>query len=222
MMNKTSQTNIVRNLRILYPIWVLVGIFSIMYVPSTLIEFANPLKTAQNISENSFLFRLGIAGRLVAQLLFIIIPFLLYELFRNLDRTASTLMLILALISVPITMLNETINLDVINHLDKPDRIIEMLELYNQQMNISVIFWGLWLLPLGWLVYKFKLFPKVIGVLLFIAGFGYFIGSFIKIIFPEFTQLNLILEIMTFGELIFIIWLVIVGIKRKTNSQQHV
>jgi len=136
MMNKTSQTNIVRNLRILYPIWVLVGIFSIMYVPSTLIEFANPLKTAQNISENSFLFRLGIAGRLVAQLLFIIIPFLLYELFRNLDRTASTLMLILALISVPITMLNETINLDVINHLDKPDRIIEMLELYNQQMNI--------------------------------------------------------------------------------------
>lgn len=221
MMNEINQTTIVRNLRILYPIWVLLGIFSIMYVPSTLIELANPLKTTQNITENSFLFRLGIAGRLITQLLFIIIPFLLYELFKNLDRATSTLMLILALISVPITMLNETIHLDILNHLDKPDSVIEMIEMYYQRMDISVIFWGLWLLPLGWLAYKFSLFPKVIGVVLLIAGFGYFIDSFIKITFPDFTQLSSILGIMTFGELIFIIWLVIVGVKRKTNAQER-
>ncbi|MFY0630725.1 MAG: DUF4386 domain-containing protein [Flavobacteriaceae bacterium] len=221
MMNEINQKTIVRNLRILYPIWVLVGIFSIMYVPSTLIELDNPLKTAQNITENSFLFRLGIAGRLITQLLFIIIPFLLYELFRNLDRAIATLMLILALISVPITMLNETIHLEILSHLDKPDSVIEMLELYYQRMDISVIFWGLWLLPLGWLAYKFKLFPKVIGVVLLIAGFGYFIDSFIKIVFPDFTQLNSILEIMTIGELIFIIWLVIVGVKREANVQER-
>jgi hypothetical protein len=188
-----------------------------MYVPSTLIEFADPLKTVENLTENSFLFRLGIAGRLITQLLFIIIPFLLYELFKKLDNTTSTLMLILALISVPITMINETINFDIINHLDQPDGIIELFELYNQRMNISIIFWGLWLLPLGWLVYKFDMFPKVIGVLLLIAGLGYLISSFIKIILPDFTQLNLILDVMTFGELIFIIWFVILGIRRKTN-----
>ena len=219
MMNRTSQTNTVKNLRILYPIWVLVGIFSIMYVPSSLIEYADPLKTTENLTENTLLFRLGIAGRLITQLLFILIPFLLYELFRNLNRTIATLMLILALISVPITMFNESINLDVINHLDKPDRVIELLELYNQQMNISIIFWGIWLLPLGWLVYKFNLFPKVIGVLLFIAGFGYLISSFVNIIVPDYTQLNLILELMTFGEVIFIIWFVIFGIKIKKSKQ---
>ena len=107
--------NIITQLRILYPIWVLLGIFGIMYVPSTIIEFTDPIKTAENITKNLILFRLGIGARIITQLLFIAIPFLLYKLFKKSDNTASTLMLILALISVPITMLNETINRHIIN-----------------------------------------------------------------------------------------------------------
>ena len=212
MENKTS---IVRNLRILYPIWMLFGMFGIMYVPSVLIDFADPIATSENIKENLLLFRLGIAGRLITQLLFIIIPFLFYQLFKDLDKTTSALLLILALVSVPISMVNETINLSVVGHLEDPDKIIEMLTLYNQRMYISIIFWGLWLLPLGWLAYKFDWFPKLIGIFLFIAGFGYLINSFLKLIFPDFDQLNLILELMTFGELIFILWFVIRGIKKQ-------
>jgi len=220
MKNKTDQKNTVRSLRILYPVWVLCGIFSIMYVPSALIEFTDSIKTVENLTENSLLFRLGIAGRLITQLLFIIIPFLLYKLFRNLDTTASILMLILALVSVPISMFNETLNLGLLEHLDSPERVMEMLDNYYQGMDISIIFWGLWLIPLGWLVFKFDLFPKWLGILLYIAGFGYLMDAFINIIFPEFNQLDFILELMTFGEMIFIIWLVFVGVKGKTNSQQ--
>ncbi len=215
MENKTS---IVRNLRILYPIWMLFGMFGIMYVPSVLIDFADSIATSENIKENMLLFRLGIAGRLITQLLFIIIPFLFYQLFKDLDKTTSALLLILALVSVPISMVNETINLSIAGHLEDPDKIIEMLTLYNQRMYISIIFWGLWLLPLGWLVYKFDWFPKLIGIFLFIAGFGYLINSFLKLIFPDFDQLNLILELMTFGELIFILWFVIRGVKKQANN----
>ena len=215
MENKTS---IVRNLRILYPIWMLFGMFGIMYVPSVLIDFADPMATSENIKENMLLFRLGIAGRLITQLLFIVIPFLFYQLFKDLDKTTSALLLILALVSVPISMVNETINLSIVGHLEDPDKIIEMLTLYNQRMYISIIFWGLWLLPLGWLAYKFDWFPKLIGIFLFIAGFGYLINSFLKLIFPDFDQLNLILELMTFGELIFILWFVIRGVKKQANN----
>ncbi|SHI57444.1 DUF4386 domain-containing protein [Aquimarina spongiae] len=215
MENKTS---IVRNLRILYPIWMLFGMFGIMYVPSVLIDFADPIATSENIKENMLLFRLGIAGRLITQLLFIIIPFLFYQLFKDLDKTASTLLLILALVSVPISMVNETINLSVVGHLEDPNKVLQLLELYNQRMYISIIFWGLWLLPLGWLAYKFDWFPKLIGIFLFIAGFGYLINSLLKLIFPDFDQLNLILELMTFGELIFILWFVIRGVKKQAHS----
>ncbi len=188
-----------------------------MYVPSTLIDFANPITTLENIRDNSLLFRLGIAGRLITQLLFIIIPFLFYQVFKNLDRATSALMLILALVSIPISMGNEIMNLNVMNHLNNPEKVMELLQLYNQGMHISVIFWGLWLLPLGWLVYKFDLFPKVFGIFLFLAGFGYLIDSFIKIISPDFDQLSLIFEIMTFGELLFILWFVIRGINKQAK-----
>lgn len=210
--------SIILQLRILYPIWVLLGVFGIMYVPSTIIEFTDPIKTIENITENTFLYRLGIGARLITQLFFIVIPFLLYKLFKKLDNTVSTLMLILALISVPITMLNESISSNVINHLDNPEKVIDMLNLYNQVIHISTIFWGLWLLPLGWLVYKFDLFPKFIGVCLFIGGFGYLINSFKKIILPGFNQLDIIWDIMTFGELIFILWFVMRGIKNERTT----
>ncbi len=212
-----SKTNTVRNLRVLYPIWVLFGIFSIIYVPSVLIDFADPISTSESIRENATLFRLGIAGRLITQLLFIIIPFLFYRFFKSLDKKASLLMLILALVSVPISMGNETLNLYVFQHLDNPDKMMATLELYNQAMYISIIFWGLWLLPLGWLVYQSRLFPKLIGIFLFIAGFGYLANAFLKIILPDFDQLNLILEMMTFGELIFILWFVIRGTRKQAD-----
>lgn len=215
----TNQTTTVRYLRVLYPFWVLFGIFSIIYVPSTLIDFANPTGTSDTIRDNALLFRLGIAGRLIVQLLFIIIPFLFYQLFKNLDKTTSLLLLVLALVSVPISMVNETISLNVMGHLGNPGKTMEMLDLYNHVMHISIIFWGLWLLPLGWLVYKFDLFPKMIGIFLFIAGFGYLINAFLKIILPDFDQLDLILELMTFGELLFILWFVIRGVRKQREPQ---
>ena len=217
MNNELNQAKAVLYLRILYPVWVVLGFFSLMYIPSTLIDFSDPQTTAQNLNENFFLFRVGIAGRLLTQLLFIIIPFLLYELFRKYDKPVSTLMLILALVSVPISMLNETISLSIQAHLDNPDKVIELLELYFQGMQISMIFWGLWLFPLGWLAYKFDLFPKAIGVILIIAGFGYLLDSFVKIVSPDFNQLTDVFEIMTIGEVLFILWFVIRGVKKSST-----
>ena len=209
-----KQTTTVRSLRILYPFWMLFGIFSIIYIPSTLIDLADPIATLGNIKENVLLFRLGIAGRLVVQLLFIIIPFLFYQLFKNLDKRTALLLLVLALISVPMAMGFETINLSILGYLDDADKVMEMVLLYHQAMHIPVIFWGLWLLPLGWLVYKSPWFPKIIGVFLFIGGSGYLINAFLKIILPNFDQLDMVWEVMTFGEVLFILWFVIRGVRK--------
>lgn len=212
-----------RTLRILYPIWFLFGIFSILYVPGELLDLVNPFKTASNIANNTRLFRLGIASSLITQLLFIIIPFFLYQLFKNSDRITSLLMLVLAITSVPITMYNETNKLIALDLVDKPNELMEILDIYHHGMNISNIFWGLWLFPLGWLVYKSEFFPKLIGISLFFGGLGYIISSFLNILFPDFNRLNTILEILTLGELIFIAWFVIKGLNyKRTNVHQSV
>ena len=54
--------NISIALRIIYPIWALVGMFGILYVPSQLVVQGDPLSTAQNIEANELLFRAGIVG----------------------------------------------------------------------------------------------------------------------------------------------------------------
>lgn len=222
-MDALTQKQIVKILRVLYPVWFLLGIFSILYVPSVLIDFSNPIETANKIRENTLLFRLGIASSLLTQILYIIIPFFLYLLFKNLDRVSSILMFILAITSVPITMYNESKKLMVLDIIDRPNELIGLLNSHNYGLEISTIFWGLWLFPLGWLVYKSEYFPKIIGISLCIGGFGYLINSFLKILFPDFNGLSMILEMMTFGELIFIIWFVAKGVSysaKKSNKSK--
>jgi len=75
---------------------------------------------------------------------------------------------------------------------------------------ITQIFWGLWLFPMGYLIFKSGFLPKLIGSLLIVACFGYLTDSFIfffvlgfGIIFSEFTFL---------GELLIILWLLIKGV----------
>lgn len=184
-----------------------------MYVPSVLLDFGDPVETVRNIRERTTLFRFGIAGRLVTQLLYIVIPFYLYQLFKNLDKVTSALMLLFSVISVPISMYIESLKLSTLDMLDRPNDVMELLDHYNHALGISTIFWGLWLLPLGRLVYKASYFPKLIGISLLTGGFGYLIGAFFDILFPDFDQLNTIWETMTMGELIFIIWFVVMGVR---------
>ncbi len=214
---QTELSRTIKQLRILYPIWVVVGMFSIMYVPSVLIQSADAMATSKNITNNLLLFRFGILGSIITQLLFIIIPLLLYRLFEKIDRNQAVLMVVLALVSVPITIHNEINKILIIGALDQPEEMQHLLEIYYQGMNISMIFWGLWLLPLGWLAFKSRFFPKIIGILLFIAGVGYVLGSFTEIVVPEANTLKSLFEWATFGEIIFIIWLVLFGVKTKTD-----
>ena len=76
---------------------------------------------------------------------------------------------------------------------------------------IAQIFFGLWLFPLGYLVIESRYIPRILGILLIIAGFGYVIDSFGKFLFPNY---NPTIAIFTFvGEVTFLPWLLIKGAK---------
>jgi hypothetical protein len=188
-----------------------------MYIPSTLIDVSDFVKTCQSISGNLFLFRIGIVGRLLTQLLFIIIPLLLYKLFIDQNKTAAFSMLVFALVSVPITMLSEALNIHLGYYLDTPGKVQWMIGLYHSIMNISHVFWGLWLLPLGYLVYHSAVFPKLIGICLYIGALGYLIGALTGILVPELEIFHSVGEIFTMGEMVFILWFVVRGKTKHRN-----
>ena len=219
-MEKLSPQKAVHILRILYPIWMAFGIFSIVYIPSMLLVAGNAAETASKILANEFLFRAGIVGSLITQLIFIFVVLLLYKLFESVSKNHSLLMVVLALVSVPIAMLNELYNVAALLLLKNPDQMMFFLNLHAQGMVIASIFWGLWLFPLGSLIYKSSYFPKIIGIAVIIGGLGYALGSFSQLLAPSSKTIISLFEFMTFGEVIFLLWLVAKGTKLPKNSEQ--
>jgi hypothetical protein len=82
-------------------------------------------------------------------------------------------------------------------------------DLYDNGIHIAQIFWGLWLFPFGYLVFKSGYIPRILGVLLIIAGFGYLIDVVTFFLFPNFPSIALF---TWWGELLIALWLIIKGV----------
>ncbi|MBD3280675.1 DUF4386 family protein [Candidatus Dojkabacteria bacterium] len=211
-------------LRVLYVIWFLVGIFSLMYVAETVLIEGNSFDTAKRIIENETLFRLGIAGALVTQLMHIVVVILFSRVFNETNISQVKLLVIFGLVGVPIAMFSVAPQILSISLAKNGDNslMMNMLDLNEYGVLVASIFWGLWLFPLGNLVKESGYFPKFIAYPLYVGGIGYLIGTFAQIIVPDFTELSSAMEVLTFGEVLFIIWFVIVGArleKEKTNRK---
>jgi hypothetical protein len=210
-MSNISKQKLVTLLRFLYPLWAAIGIFSILYVPSKLIAVGDAVTTASNILANESLFRMSIAGTLFTHLIHIVVVLILYNLFKSVDKNQSKLIIILGLIGVPIAMFNEINSLTALILLNNPDQMMFFLELHAVGVIIASIFWGLWLLPQGVLIYKSRYWPKIFSILMILAGFGFLIGSFIQIISPHDSTLISLFEFLTIGETLFMLWVIIRG-----------
>ena len=218
LITSLSKHKAVTLLRLLYPIWAIVGLFSIMYVPATLIVSGDAAATAANIIADESLFRMGIAGSLITQLIQIVVVLVLYQLFRSVDKNHASLMVIFALVGIPIAMLNTLNRIAALQLLNSADQMMLFLNLNAQGVIIASIFWGLWLFPLGYLIYKSGYFPKILGILVIIAGFGYLLGSFMHLLLPTYGTIIQVLELMTFGEVLFMVWVLLKGAKLPSDD----
>jgi len=86
------------------------------------------------------------------------------------------------------------------------------IRLHSHGIQIIQVFWGLWLFPFGILVYRSRFIPKVLGVLLMIAGVGYLLGTITFLVLPQYqSALSTPITLLEMGELPIIFWLLIVG-----------
>ena len=202
---------------ILYLSLLPLGIFGILYVPSTLIVSGDVAATVSNIMANESLFSLSIVSALMVQIVNIFLVLFLYKLLKPVNKNHAVLMVIFSLLGVPIAMLNELNQFGVLLLLsgaDYADQLQAMvplfLDLHDHGIIIAQIFWGFWLFPMGYLVFKSGYIPRILGVLLIIGGFGYLLDSFTLILFPNFDVT--FSEFTFIGELLLPLWLLIKGV----------
>ena len=79
---------------------------------------------------------------------------------------------------------------------------------------IAQMFFGLWLVPLGYLVLRSGWFPKVLGVLLIVGCFGYLLDLFLQFLAPGVAEgIELVVVApAAVGELVFVAWLLVKGV----------
>ncbi|MCP4359903.1 MAG: DUF4386 domain-containing protein [Chloroflexi bacterium] len=211
---KTNPVKIARIAGFLYLLLVPLGIFGIMYVPNIVIVSGNISETVSNIVANESLFRLSIVSALLVQLVNLAVVLLLYKLLNPVNKNVARLMVAFIALAVPIAMLNELNNGAVLllaNSPEQPNNLIALfLDLHEYGVQIAGIFWGLWLFPMGYLVFKSNYIPKIIGIFLMIGCFGYLVDSFIFILSPDFGVA--FSEFLFIGEVLLPLWLLIKGV----------
>ncbi|MDZ4810885.1 MAG: DUF4386 domain-containing protein, partial [Bacteroidota bacterium] len=90
---------------------------------------------------------------------------------------------------------------------------------YNNGISLVSVFWGLWLLPFGYLIYKSGLLPKILGILLMLGCFGYLINFTGNMLIKNYTELGISKIVSlpaSIGEIGTCLWLLIMGAKNKT------
>jgi len=201
--------------------------FTLLYLPSYFIVRGDAAATATNIMASESLYRIGIALNLFNAVGQIFLVLALYQLLKVVNKNAASLMVIFSLASVPISMLNELMQLAVLQLLSGADYLKALpidqvqawayllVRLHNQGLLIAQIFWGLWLFPMGYLVYKSGFLPKIIGILLIVACFGYVISSFGRILG---YSVDIILY-TSWGEALLLLWLLIKGVDAEQWNQ---
>jgi len=198
-----------------------------MYIPNALFVGGNATATANNIAAHQSLFRLGIVCDLLAATLTLFLVLALYRLFKGVNQNLAVLMVILGgLMVTPIYFLN-TLNdaaalllvrgADFLSVFEEPQRdalAMLFLRLHHQGVVANEIFWGLWLLPFGILVYRSRFLPRFLGVWLIINGFAYVVISFTGLLLPQYEDkvFNSAFPILL-GEMAIMLWLVIKGAK---------
>ena len=210
----------------LYVLMIPLGLLGIMYVPTVLVVAGDAVTTTKNIMAHIGLFRLSIVTALIVQVTHIFIVLLLYKLLKPLNKNYALFMVIFMLVSVPIAMLNELNHFAVLLLLSGADylnvfsagqlqALVPMFfDLHEYGVFIASIFWGLWLFPMGYLVFKSGFISKIPGVLLIIAGSGYLVDTFARILSPNYvtTVIATVIMVTLFGEVVFPIWLLIKGV----------
>ena len=199
------------------------AIFAQFSVIQGLIVPGDAAATSNNIMANEMLFRLGIVSFMIVIICDVIVAWGLYVLLKPVNKNLSLLTAWFRLAYAAIfavALANLFYALQLLSGADylaafEPNQlqaqVMLSLDAFHAGWTIGLVIFGLHLALLGYLAFKSGYIPKILGILLIIAGFGYFINSFIFFLVPNYEA---IISLFTFiGELLFMFWLLWKGVK---------
>jgi hypothetical protein len=219
--NKTSlgKTALIAGLGLL--IMAIAAPFAELYVYPQLVIPENAAQTLQNILAHQTLFTSAIVGYGIAFLCDVVVAWALYVLLKPVDENLSlltawfrlvyTVIALVALLNLVTVsgLLSATNSLAGSQSEQVQAQVMLLLMTFRSHWYFGLLFFGIHLGLLGYLVMRSNYIPKILGMLLIIAGLGYLLSNLKPFLFPNIRLA--FAEYTFYGELIFMLWLLIKG-----------
>lgn len=221
---------------ILYLMIIVAGAFGEIFVRGTLIVSGEAAATAGNILASQSLWRAGIAGDILVHVFDIPLMMVLYVILKPVNRNLAFLAVLFNLIQTAVLVTNKFNllmplfllgNATYLNSFE-PDQLQALTQLFvrlhGYGFGIGLIFFGFACLVYGYLIFKSDYLPRILGVLMQIAGLSYLTSSFALLLVPTFASMIVpaILVPAFIGELSLALWLLMKGVNiEKWERRAH-
>ncbi|MEO5953972.1 MAG: DUF4386 domain-containing protein [Chloroflexia bacterium] len=227
-----SPLRLARIAGLLYLIVAVFGGFAFAYVLARVYTPGDASVTAANVLANSGLVRIGIVADLIQATVFAFLGMTFYQLLKPVNKNAARSMMILVAIATTIMCLNLVFEFAAMFVATNPSYatafgaagsnalVLLLLDMHHYGFLIAQVFFGLWLIPLGYLAYKSAMFPRALGVVLIAGGTCYLIDLLVKFLLPDLaaTTSGFLVITPTIAELWMVGYLLIKGVKLPAQS----
>jgi hypothetical protein len=181
-------------------LYLIVGIFSgfaFGYVLPKLYAAGDATTTAANVVANPGLLRLGVVADLVQATVMVFLAMTLYLLLQHVSKNAARAMVVLATVAATIMCLNLVFEFAALLVATDPSYasalgvagssalVLLLLDIQHYGFLIAQIFFGLWLVPMGYLAFKSGMFSRALSIVLIVAGVSYLVDLVAAFLAPD-------------------------------------
>ena len=224
--------------RIAGVLYLLVGIFGGFaegYVEPKMYVAGNAAATVGNVVANAGLVRMGVVADLLDGTIFVFLALTLYILLRHVHKSAARTMVVLVALAAGLTCLvalfefeglrvaTGAVDVAALGTVGSNALVLLLLDAQHYGLLIAQIFFGLWLVPLGYLAYKSAMFPKALGGMLVVGGACYLVDMLAAFLVPDVSKA--IHGYVTIPSAIAEIWMVgyllVIGVKTKKSGDRN-
>lgn len=208
------------------------GIFAEFFVRSSLVVPGDAAATARNIAASELLFRAGIAADLVMLVCDVLVAVAIYVALRDVGRNlmlmaaffrlghAAVVATNLLTAYVPLRLVGGAADLAAFDPAQREALSLLLLETHAYGYALGLVFFGVYCLLLGHVVLRSGAVPRVLGVLLMVAGAGYLADSFGRTLLPRYADVGDLFAVVVFApalvaELSFSLWLLVRGVSAR-------
>jgi hypothetical protein len=210
--------------------------FAFGYVLTKVYIPGNAVTTAANVAANAGLVRLGVVADLFQGAEWVFLAMTLYLLLKHVHQNSARAMVVLVAIGAAIVCLNEVFQFESVRvatdsayaaafgTAGSSALVLLLLEIHHYGFLAAQIFFGLWLVPLGYLAYKSAMFPKALGVALIVGGACYLGGLLAVFLVPDVGEkINTFVTLPSaIAEISMLVYLLVVGVKTTKPEAERI